>query len=170
MFSKSDIEKYFLAEKGESLVFVIIGILAILAAIYFLFFYDGIFGKGIAIPLLLIAAIQITVGVTVYRRSDQQRTDNVYCYDLDPAKLRNEEVPRMEAVMKNFVIYRWVELALIAVGLALIFIFRTDAEMLFWYGMGYGLAIQAFLMLVADFFAERRGHEYLDGLKSFLKL
>ena len=170
MFSKPDIEKYFMAEKQESLVFIIIGLLAVLAAIYFLFFHHSAFGKGISIPLLLIAAIQITVGVTVHKRSDQQRIDNVYCYDLDPSKLRNEEVPRMVTVMKNFAVLRWVEIALALAGLALVLIFRRDVNNLFWFGIGVGLGIQAILMLVADFFAERRGQVYLDGLRSFLNV
>jgi ABC-type Fe3+-siderophore transport system permease subunit len=170
MFSKSDIEKYFMAEKQESLVFVIIGSLAVLAAVYFLFFHQSSFGKGIAIPLILVAIIQITVGVTVYRRSDQQRIDNVYCYDLDPSKLRNEEVPRMVVVMKNFIVIRWVEIALAMAGLTLVLLFRNDAMKVFWYGVGMGLGIQAILMLAADFFAERRGQVYLDGLRSFLKI
>lgn len=170
MFTKSDIEKYFIAEKQESLVFVVIGVLAVAAAIYFFFFHQGGFGKGIAIPLILIAAIQIAVGVTVYRRSDQQRIDNVYCYDLDPSKLRNEEVPRMIVVMKNFTIYRWVEIGLALAGIALVVLFRNNPERVFWYGLGLGLAIQAVLMLGADYFAERRGQIYLEGLKSFLKL
>ncbi|MFM9984145.1 MAG: hypothetical protein ACKVOK_02885 [Flavobacteriales bacterium] len=170
MFNKSDIEKYFLAEKQESLVFVSIGVLAILAAIYFLFIHQSAFGKGVSIPLLLIATIQLTVGITVYRRSDQQRIDNVYCYDLDPAKLRQEEVPRMIIVMKNFAVIRWVEIALLIAGLALLLAFRSDVSNTFWFGIGVGLAIQAALMLGADFFAERRGQVYLDGLRSFLNL
>ena len=159
-----------MAEKQESLVFVSIGIAAVLVAVYFLFINQSTFGKGLSIPLIIIAAIQITVGITVYRRSDQQRIDNVYCYDLDPAKLRSEEVPRMTVVMKNFTVFRWVEIALLLAGLALVVFFRAEATNSFWFGIGLGLAVQAALMLGADFFAERRGQVYLDGLRAFLNL
>jgi uncharacterized membrane protein HdeD (DUF308 family) len=170
MFTKADIEKYFIAEKQESWVFMIMGLLAIAVALFFIFYYKSSFAKGLAIPLILIGIAHIVVGFNVFAKSDKQRTDNVYCYDLDQAKLKSSEVPRMEVVMKNFFIYRWVEISLAIVGLLLIFFFRTNPEKALLYGLGMGLAIEALVTLVLDFFAEKRGWEYLDGLKSFLKM
>jgi hypothetical protein len=167
MFTKTDIEKYFTAEKSESLVFVFIGIAAIILAIIFFFFLKANFYKGIALPLFLIAIIQITVGYTVYKRSDSDRQRNVYAYDLNPSDLKNKEVPRMEKVNKNFVLYRWIEIALIITGLGLIFLYRQDPVKSFLYGIGVGLAIQAVIMLGADYFAEARAKNYTKGLKEF---
>jgi len=53
MFSKQDIEKYFLAEKQLGLLFIIIGAIAIVLAIVFFFLLKTSFYKGAAIPLLL---------------------------------------------------------------------------------------------------------------------
>jgi len=167
MFTKTDIEKYFTAEKSESLIFVIIGIAAILLAIVFFFFLKTNFYKGMALPLLLIACIQITVGYTVYKRSDEDRKKNTYAYDLNPADLKNKEIPRMEKVNKNFVLYRWIEIALILAGILLVFLYRPGTERSFWYGLGIGLAIQAVIMLGADYFAEARAKVYTKGLKEF---
>jgi uncharacterized membrane protein HdeD (DUF308 family) len=170
MFTKADIEKYFMAEKQESLIFLVIGIVAIVSAIVFMLIWKTSFFKGMAVPLIAVGILQAVVGWTVYKRSDSQRIDNVYSYDMDPAKLRNQEVPRMEVVMKNFVLYRYAEIALLIAGVILVFVFRTNPEKTFWCGLGMALAIQSLLMLIADFFAEKRGHEYFDGLKSFLKM
>ena len=167
MFSKTDIEKYFTAEKSESLLFVIIGIAAIVLAVIFFFFLKTNFYKGMALPLLLIALIQITVGYSVYKRSDDDRKRNTYSYDLNPSDLKNKEIPRMEKVNKNFVLYRWIEIALIVAGLVLIFLYRSNPESSFLYGIGIGLAIQAVIMLGADYFAEARAKIYTDGLKEF---
>jgi len=167
MFSKTDIEKYFTAEKNESILFVFIGIAAIILAIVFFFFLKTNFYKGIAWPLLIIAIIQITVGYTVYKRCDSDRKRNVYAYDLNPSELKGKEIPRMETVNKNFVIYRWIEIALIISGVVLIFLYRSDPDKTFLYGLGIGLAIQAFIMLGADYFAEARAKNYTKGLKDF---
>ena len=94
----------------------------------------------------------------------------MYAFDLDPGKLKNEEIPRMEVVMKNFIIYRWVEIGLAIAGILLVLVFRTKTENSFWYGLGIGLAIQSLTILAADFFAEKRGYEYLESLKNFFKL
>ncbi len=167
MFTKSDIEKYFTAEKSESLLFMIIGITAIILAIVFFFFLKTNFYKGIALPLFLIAIIQITAGYTIYKRSDADRKRNTYAYDLNPSELKGKEIPRMEKVNKNFVLYRWIEIALIIVGLILIFLYKSNTERSFLFGIGLGLAIQALIGLSADYFAEVRAKNYTKGLQEF---
>ena len=169
MFTKTDIEKYFIAEKSESVFFLVVGIAAILVSIWFFGFLKTNFYKGAAIPLFVIGVIQLVVGYTVYARSDEQRISNVYAYGMDPDKLKNEELPRMETVNKHFVIYRWVEIILLAVGLAMFFIFRSNSDRAFWFGMSITLALQAGLMLTADQLAETRALFYSKGLQEFVR-
>ncbi len=169
MFTKADIEKYFAAEKQESLLFLVIGIVAILLAITFFFILKTNFYKGAAIPLLVIGLIQVTVGFTVYKRSDGDRIRNVYAFDMNPGELQDKELPRMEKVNKTFVIYRWLEIALILAGIILIMMFRLRPEKSFLFGLGVTLSIQAFLMLGADYFAEKRAHIYTNQLKAIFQ-
>jgi len=123
MFTKTDIERYFTGEKQESLVFLFSGIAGILLAVVFFFFLKTSFYKGAAIPLLVLGLLLGTVGYIVYKRSDGDRIRNVYDYDMNPSQLKNIELPRMKTVMKNFVIYRWVEIALVLTGVFLFFYF-----------------------------------------------
>jgi hypothetical protein len=71
----------------------------------------------------------------------------------------------MEKVMSNFVVYRYVEIALIILGMALMYSSTNDT---FWRGLGLGLFIKASIVLSLDFFAESRGHSYLEYLKDFV--
>lgn len=168
MFQKTDIEKYFNAEKAESLLFLGIGIAAVIAALIFFFYLKTGFYKGAAIPLLLVGLLLGVVGYTVYVRSDDDRIRNVYAYDLNPGELKEKEIPRMETVMKNFTFYRYTEIALAVIGIGLFFFFREDETMVFWKGLGLGLFIMAVIALGADYFAEKRGAVYLKGVKSFV--
>ncbi|MFT3846387.1 MAG: hypothetical protein QM725_15125 [Lacibacter sp.] len=168
MFSKTDIEKYFVAEKQESLLFLAIGIIAILLAIVFVFAVNSQFYKGASVSLLCVGLILGVVGYTVYTRSDNDRIKNVYAYDMNPGDLKEKELPRMEKVMKSFVLYRYVEIFLAITGIVLFFYFRTSAEHEFWKGLGMALAIMAIIALGADYFAEKRGHEYINGLRAFI--
>jgi predicted membrane channel-forming protein YqfA (hemolysin III family) len=168
MFTKADIEKYFIAEKQESLLFVVIGIIAILLALWFYFFLKANFYKGAALPLLVIGLIQLVVGYTVYQRSDGDRVKMVYACDMDPGKLKNEELPRMQTVNRNFIIYRWVEILLLATGTVLVLCFKSKPSGAFWCGLGITLALQAALMLGADAIAEKRATTYTKGLESFV--
>lgn len=168
MFNKADIEKYFNAEKGESFIFMAIGILGIIAAIIFFFVLKTNFYKGAGLPLILLGLLLGVVGFTVYRSSDKQRVENVYALDLNPGAIKNKEIPRMEVVMKNFVIYRYVEIALAITGIGLFIYFRNNLDKQFWAGLGIGLFIMSILALGADYFAEKRGHIYLNGLREFI--
>lgn len=167
MFTKADIEKYFNAEKQESLLFMLIGVAGIIAAFVFFFFLKTNFYKGAAIPFMLVGLLLAMVGYIVYKRSDADRQRNVYAYDMNPTELKDKELPRMKAVMKNFIIYRYTEIFLFLVGTALYIYFIRDFTKDFWRGFGLALAIMAILALTADFFAEKRGKVYMKGLEIY---
>ncbi|HEX7846559.1 MAG TPA: hypothetical protein VF476_12230 [Chitinophagaceae bacterium] len=167
MFAKADIEKYFVAEKQESLWFLIIGIVAVSVAIVFFFILKTQFYRGAAIPLFLVGIILGTVGYTVNKRSDNDRISNVYAYDMDPSHLKQKELPRMESVIKKFVVYRYVEIFLFLIGVALYIYFICDFNNDLWRGFGLALAIMAVIALIGDHFAEKRAKHYTKGLKTF---
>ena len=169
MLTKEAIEKYFLAEKAESLIFMAIGIAGIVTAIIAFFFLKTSFYKGLAIPLVLVGLLLGIVGFTVYKRSDEDRIRNVYALGMNPGILKEKEFPRMELVMKNFVVYRYVEIALALLGVVLFFYFNNKEAQLFWKGFGLALAIMALLAVTADYFAEKRGYIYTNQLKDFVK-
>lgn len=157
------ISKYFNAEKAESLVFILAGIVAIVFAYYFFSKIKQPYYNGMAYSLIAIALIQITVGASVFFRSprDNERVHKIM--QTDRAKIQTEEIPRMNAVMKNFVLYRWIEIAIFITGFILFFIFKAG---ILWKGFGIGLSIQSGLMLLLDFFAESRGKIYLGYLQN----
>jgi predicted membrane channel-forming protein YqfA (hemolysin III family) len=166
------VHKYFIAEKQESLLFLLVGIVAVTLSLLFFFVMKSnpSFNKGAAIPLILVGLIQIVVGYTVYVRSDKQRMDVAYKIGMEPVSfIKNEELPRMQTVNKNFVIYRYTEIALAIAGIVLILLFRKEPDKAFWFGLGVTLAIQSVIMLGADYFAEKRALLYTGQLQSLLK-
>ena len=168
MFGKQEIEKYFLAEKQLGLLFIIIGSVAVVLAIIFYFFIKAPFYKGAAISLLIVGLIQLVVGFTVYSRSDEDRARNVYAYDMNPAQLKTEELPRIKKVLGNFVIIKWAEMALVVTGFILIFYYRGNAAKTFWYGFGLALTIQVLILFIGDMTAEKRAKLYTSGLETFV--
>ena len=169
MFSKTDIEQYFSAEKQGSLFFLAVGIVAIIAAIILFFVLKTPFFKGAAIPIIIVGLIAGGIGFTIYKRSDDDRIRNVYAYDLNPGDLKQKEYPRMQKVMKSFRIILIAEVVLLVVGIFLFFYFRTNAVQQLWSGIGAGLFIMAVAALVLDIAAERRAAVYTKGLESFVR-
>lgn len=168
MLTPHDIEEYFEAEKQAGMFFLIIGLVAVILGLVFIFIFKTPFYKGAAIPLIAIGLMQGMAGATVFRRSDNDRIRNVYAYSSNPAQLREKELPRMTTVNRNFKILKVVEIIFIVAGLLLIIVFRSKPGLIFWKGIGITLLLQSMLVLGADFLAEKRAHLYTKKLAAFI--
>lgn len=163
--SPNFVTTYFTEEKIESLFFIIIGLIAILLALFFLFLIKYSFYKGLAFPLLLIGLIQLIVGTTVYFRSPKDIIKVEQIIKNEPQKIRTEELPRMEMVMQNFTIYKIIEITLLLTG-GILFMFFYNSTLTFWKGLGLGLIMQAGIMLTLDIISEKRGITYIQHLSN----
>lgn len=154
---------YFAEEKITGIFITILGVLSLLLACIFLFVIKYSFFKGMAIPLLTIGMMQLVAGGFIYLRTPKDiiRVENMV--RLDPQKIITQELPRMQKVMDNFIIYRLIEMCLIALGLFL-FIRYYNSTQSFWKGFGLALVIQATILLTADWVAQQRGKEYVNYL------
>jgi hypothetical protein len=159
----SAVEKYFTAEKQESLLFAILGVIALCFALYFLLKLKQPFYQGMAYPLIAVALIQLVVGISVYTRSMKDIARVNLMLDQQDNKIQTEEIPRMNAVMKNFALYRWIEITLIVIGILCYLYFPSGSTLK---GVGLGLILQAGIMLSMDYFAERRGQHYRSYLQN----
>lgn len=156
----NDMSSYFVAEKQESVIFVVVGLLAIGLSIWL--WMNGHRLKSMAYPLVIIALMQIVVGGTVYLRTDTQVSTLSIQFQTDPEALKAEEGTRMQSVMKNFSIYKTIEMLLLIVGVGMIaFLQRYDVAA----GIGVGLVLQAAFTLTLDIFAEARGADYLSAVQ-----
>ena len=152
---------YFNAEKQESVIFITVGLLAIGFSAWL--WMNGHRLKSMAYPLVVIALMQMVVGVSIYLRTDTQVAALSTQLQLEPAALKAQETRRMQTVMNNFSIYKWVEMLLLIVGLGLVAFLQRDNLAA---GIGIGLVLQAALTLTLDVFAETRGTAYLSALQA----
>ena len=118
------IVKYFTGERLESFLFLGLGILGFSIAILFLFILKTSFLKGVAIPFLLVSFLEIVVGVTLIYRSPKDIIRVETYLSEKNEMIQKEEIPRMESVMRNFVIFRYTEITLIIVGIVFMYIYR----------------------------------------------
>jgi len=169
MLTKNDIEKYFLAEKQESLVFLIIGIAAILLALILYFMVKTQVCRGLAVPLMLLGLMQSVAGYSVYVKSDDQRISQVYAYDMNPDQLKTTELTRMRKVKSNFTLYRWIEIGLLIAGIILVIWFRDGSGKIFWMGFGISLTLMAAELFIADYIAGKRAVSFTAQLEEFNK-
>lgn len=158
--------KYFQGEKVESYIFMMIGVLAFAMTFYFFFALKTSFWKGVALPLIIVALLEFVVGYTIVTRSQKDIARVETYLQQAPESIKTIEIPRMEKVLSNFVGYRYVEIALIILGIVLMYSSMQDT---FWRGLGLGLFMQTSIVLCLDFFAERRGHIYVIYLQELIE-
>ncbi len=151
---------YFAAEKHEALLFLLVGLAAIGLSIWLVTSHNSY--RGMAYPLVVVALIQIAVGWTVHSRTDGQVVQLTAQLDADPLAFVSDETSRMATVIRNFHIYKAIEIALLLCGVLMTLMSRQTEV---FYGAGVGLVAQAALMLVLDLFAEKRAYEYVDAVR-----
>jgi hypothetical protein len=150
---------YFRAEKQESFIFVLIGVAAFVFTAWMWSHRPE--WRPAAWPLVLIGLIQISVGGSVGWRTTSQVQAITRSMAEDRPKAKAEEEFRMVVVMRNFQIYKAIEIAVLLLGISLLVFGRTEGAR----AAGWGCVIQAALMLIADGFAEARGRAYLAFLR-----
>lgn len=159
-----DMTDYFVGEKQESVLFILAALMAIGLALWL--WSHGHRLRWMALPLVVVALMQLVVGVTIFARTDAQLAKLSTQLVSSPAEFKLAEfklaeTARMQTVMANFKLYKSVELALLVLGACLIAFFsKWDAAT----AIGIGLVVQASFTLALDLFAEARGEAYLRAL------
>ena len=119
---------YFAAEKQESLIFIVVGLLAMGLSVWL--WMNGHRLKSMAYPMVVIALMQITVGSTVYLRTDSQLSTLSAQLQSNPAALKVEETARMQTVIAlEEILSAWSSIELASVTPPAGFAFRRPADM-----------------------------------------
>lgn len=158
-------QDWFDGERAESYVFLGAGVLSLGGGVY-LATRDDDFARGAGYSTAgvggLLTLFAITYTLSLSPKHEELERDLA----RDPATYQRRESARMQAIADRFVLYRWIEIGVLAVGAGLIGYGLADDQELVT-GIGTGLAGEASLLLVLDYFAERRAHTYLDHLRDF---
>lgn len=169
MLNKTEIERYFTAEKQIGILFLVIGVLALGAALFLYFSNKTPFYKGFSIPVVLFSIVFLYAGFSLYRNADPLRINNVYAFDMKPNEIGEKELPRMQKLMKDLAIYRLIEIGSLVAGVLILLIFRSKPNMSGFYGFGVALAITAVVSHGLDFVAKKNARDYAAKVEAFLK-
>ncbi|MBX2931608.1 MAG: hypothetical protein KF781_06675 [Chitinophagaceae bacterium] len=169
MFTKTDIEKFFIAEKQISLLFIIISIAAIVVAAMCWFVWSTQFCKGVALSLFVMAIVQLSISVDIYLNSNKNRINVVYAFDMNPNELKLKELPRIEKQAKKIVALTFVSTALLVIGAALFFYSLNKTDKQFLAGIGAAMIVFSIIVLSIHFFSQKRVSTYKQQLREFVK-
>jgi polyferredoxin len=160
------VEKYFTAERFYCAIGVGIGITAIALATYFLLKVKQPFYTGMSYPFLVLGFFFLVICAGVYVRSPKDITRVEGYLQAHSDQLQKEELPRMDAVMRNFKVIIVVEILLIVAALVILLFTNMAAT---WKGVSAGVLILATLLLGFDYLADQRGSVYHQFLIQHVK-
>lgn len=156
------VSSYFAGEKAEAFWILAAGIASLGAAIVLWFWGREPFARGLAMALVIVAGLGLSVGGTVYFRSDAQARQLVAQHQTEPARFAAEEGPRIATVIKSFGLYRIGYAVAVLLALFFVFVMGKPSQ----HGFAVGLLLLAAMGLTIDFFAERRAQQYQQGLQA----
>ena len=152
---------YFTGEKAEAFWILAAGVASLVAAIVLWFVARDPFSRGLALALLIVAGLGLSVGGTVYFRSDAQSQHLLEQQRTSPSQFAAEEGPRIQQVVRSFAQYRIGYAVAVLLALFFVFVMGKPSQ----HGFAVGLLLLAALGLTIDFFAERRAEQYLQALR-----
>jgi hypothetical protein len=169
MLSRTEIERYFSAEKQIGLIFMVFSILAIAVAVYLYFIRQTDLLKGFSIPLLLLGILFFTQGRTLHGRADGLKTTNVQAFESKSADIKEKELPRIKKVLDDIAGYRLLEIGFLAAAALITFYLRSKRpELNFWYGLTLSIAITAICSHGLNFMVKKQARDYAQKVESFV--
>jgi drug/metabolite transporter (DMT)-like permease len=169
MLNKTEIERYFTSEKQIGILFLVIGVLAFGAALFFFFSNKTTFYKGFSIPVILFSLVFLYAGFSLSRNADTLKIKNIYAFDMKPNEIGEKELPRMQKLLKDLAVYRLIEIGSLVAGVLILLIFRSKPDMSGYYGFGVALAITAIVAHGLDFVAKKNARDYAAKVEAFVK-
>jgi hypothetical protein len=156
------LQTYFAGEKSEAVLITLAGAACLAGAVALWFGVREPFARGLAAGLLVMAALGLVVGGSVYLRTDAQVRQLSELHQADPARFAAEEGPRIRQVVRSFGWYRACYGIAVLLALGLVFALGRPVH----YGLAVGLLLLAALGFTIDFYAERRAVAYVAALES----
>ena len=156
------LKTYFTGEKSEAALILLAGVACLLAALWLWFLVKQPFARGLAVSLLLCAVLGLSVGGSVYFRTDGQVRELAALYGQDPGRFAAQEGPRIHEVVKSFGVYRICYAIAVLLALAFVFVIGRPA----YHGLAVGLLVLAALGFTIDYYAESRAIVYQGALQA----
>ncbi len=169
MFTKTDIEQYFIAFKNEQLFLILLGAVSLILAIVFFAGLKTQWYKGFALPLAVFAMLNMGAGFSNYKKADILKVRNVYNYDLHPELLRTKELPRINEVNQNFTVLIYVNISIIFASAFIFFYFNKKDGNEYYMGVAASLFLVAILSVLMYSIMKNNSRNYEKGIIDYTK-
>lgn len=157
----NNINSYFNGERIQCIIGLILSLIFIAVSVYFLA-QGKAFLKGFAYAAIPLSSLLIIICTAVIVRTPKD-IKRVIAMELSTEQVQQEEIPRMEKVMKSFALIKKVEIGFIVLGIVLMLAFKNNELVR---GIALALILEGITLYLFDHIAEARGKIYMEFLMS----
>ena len=155
--------EYFTAEKQSAWVLLFLGTASFCTA-WLLWAGRSAF-LAMCWPVVALGILELAIGVSVALKAPGQLASVEQGLKAEPTRTASAETARVATVIKNFRVFKTIEILVILASLALISVFPLASAA---FAVGLGLLIQSTALLVFDSFAQQRASVYARWLSGFI--
>ena len=169
MFTKTDIDNYFISYRQEHLFLLLLAAVAFIAALVLFFGYKKDLYKGIAIALASFAILFFTTSFGEYKRADRLRVVNAYNYDMHPEYLKVKEIKRVQSLQKTITIELYVSIVLVLAAIGLYYYAAKKIQSKYLQGIALGVFFLASIAASTFYIMQKNALQYERGIVEFTK-
>ncbi len=160
MNALQQLEIYIAAQKNVAFQFIIIGVVLILLAATFYFLGKGSLSNGLKIGTLVCSLFILIGGIAYNSAEEKLMQSGTLLYQENPAQFQQQEIDRMQQVMKDYPIYQIAFGGFIVLSLLVVWFVKNP----YW----HGVAFSVMLLFVAVMIVEAYSHQSIKTYFEFL--
>ncbi|MFY7733087.1 MAG: hypothetical protein ACOVSR_06350 [Bacteroidia bacterium] len=158
------IQKFYNAQKAQSLLFLVLGIFATILSIYFFIASINAISLGFAIPFFVFGLTQTILGFKTYIKTNSEREFVMLSAKENIQQIITIEIPRINKILTDYNRKNHVFLGLNALSIVLFTVFANTPMLK---GIGLALFVQSLIHISSLYFENNRSQIYFKWLNDY---
>lgn len=158
------IQKFYHAQKAQSLLFLVIGSFATLLSIYFFIASINTISLGFAIPFFVFGLTQTILGFKTYIKTNSERDFVLLSAKENMQQIITIEIPKINKILTDYNRKNYIFLGLNAISILLFTVFANTPMVK---GIGLALFVQSLIHISSLYFENNRSQIYFKWLNDY---
>jgi hypothetical protein len=158
------IQKFYHAQKAQSLLFLVLGIFATILSIYFFIAGINAISLGFAIPFFVFGLTQTILGFKTYMKTNSEREFVMLSAKENTQQIITIEIPKIKKILTNYSRKNYIFLGLNVLS---IIIFTVFSAFELYKGIGLALFVQSLIHISSLYFENNRSQIYFKWLNDY---
>jgi hypothetical protein len=158
------IQKFYNAQKAQSLLFLVIGSFSTVLSIYFFIASINTISLGFAIPFFVFGLTQTILGFKTFMKTNSERQFVMHSAKENTQQIITIEIPKINKILTNYNRKNYIFLGLNAISILLFTVFANTPMVK---GIGLALFVQSLIHISSLYFENNRSQIYFKWLNDY---